>query len=187
MRFNFKKLALLGAWIIFTEGSAYPQDVIDKRQPLVEMSVWRLAIAEQAALAKWDSRTPVEDASREEHVVVSATKAGQVRGLDPTSMSNFLSAQIKANKLVQYSLFADWRRVGKAPDHAPVDLAGTIRPQLDDGSPVAFILTVATLLSFSHKPNVRNDPLSVGEAIVSGRLCAWRYSSISFLLLSVGW
>jgi hypothetical protein len=34
------------------------------------------------------------------------------------------------------------------------------------GSPVAFILTVATLLSFSHKPNVRNDPLSVGEAIV---------------------
>jgi len=57
MRFNFKKLALLGAWIIFTEGSAYPQDVIDKRQPLVEMSVRRLAIAEQAALAKGLLRT----------------------------------------------------------------------------------------------------------------------------------
>ena len=45
MRFNFKKLALLGAWIIFAEGSVYPQDVIDKLQPLVEMSVRRLAIA----------------------------------------------------------------------------------------------------------------------------------------------
>jgi hypothetical protein len=38
---------------------------------------------------------------------------------------------IEANKLVQYSLLAEWRRVGKAPDHAPVDLAGTIRPVLD--------------------------------------------------------
>jgi hypothetical protein len=27
MRFNFKKLALLGAWIIFAEGSVDPQDV----------------------------------------------------------------------------------------------------------------------------------------------------------------
>ena len=31
----------------------------------------------------------------------SATKAGQLRGLDPTSVSNFFSAQIEANKLVQ--------------------------------------------------------------------------------------
>ena len=84
------------------------------------------------ALAKWVSRRPGEDPSREERVIVSATKAGQLRGLDPTSVSNFFSAQIEANKLVQYSLFAEWRRVGKAPDHAPVDLAGTIRPQLDE-------------------------------------------------------
>jgi hypothetical protein len=27
MQFNFKKLALLGAWIIFAEGSVDPQDV----------------------------------------------------------------------------------------------------------------------------------------------------------------
>jgi hypothetical protein len=34
------------------------------------------------------------------------------------------------------------------------------------GSSVAFILTVATLLSFGNKPNSRNDPLSVLEAAV---------------------
>jgi hypothetical protein len=39
MRFNFKKLALLGAWIIFAEGSVDPQDVIDKLQPAVETSI----------------------------------------------------------------------------------------------------------------------------------------------------
>jgi hypothetical protein len=35
------------------------------------------------------------------------------------------------------------------------------------GSPIAFILTVATLLLFfEHKPNSRNDPLSVAKAAV---------------------
>lgn len=76
MRFNLKKLALLAAWTIFPEGSAYPQDAIDKLQPLVETSARRLAIAKQVALVKWDNGIPVEDASREEHVIASATEAG---------------------------------------------------------------------------------------------------------------
>ena len=52
--------------------------------------------------------------------------------MDPASVSNFFRAQIEANKLVQYSLLAEWRRTGKAPDHTPVDLASTIRPELDE-------------------------------------------------------
>ena len=75
---------------------------------------------------------PVEDASREDHIIASATKGAQSRGLDPTSVSNFFKAQIEANKLVQYSLLAEWRRVGKAPDHTPVDLTNAIRPELDE-------------------------------------------------------
>ena len=55
-----------------------------------------------------------------------------MRGLDPTSVPNFFRPQIEANKLVQYSLLAEWRREGRAPDHTPVDLAGTIRPELDE-------------------------------------------------------
>ena len=47
-------------------------------------------------------------------------------------VSSFFRAQIEANKLVQYSLLAEWRRAGKAPDHTPVDLASTIRPELDE-------------------------------------------------------
>jgi chorismate mutase len=51
--------------------------------------------------------------------------------LSQAEVSDFFRAQIEANKLVQYSLLAEWRRAGKAPGHTPVNLAGTIRPELD--------------------------------------------------------
>jgi chorismate mutase len=54
------------------------------------------------------------------------------RVLDPAAVSNFFRAQIGANKLVRYSLLTEWRRVVKAPDHAPVNLAGVIRLKLDE-------------------------------------------------------
>lgn len=126
-----KRLAFFVAWSICSEGRAYPQHAEDRLQPLVEASARRLAIAELVALAKWDSGMPVEDAAREAQVIASATKAGASRGVDEAVVSNFFRSQIEANKLVQYSLLAEWRRVGKAPDHAPVDLVGTIRPELE--------------------------------------------------------
>ena len=70
----------------------YPQDATDGIQALVGTSARRLSIGEQVALAKWDNAMSVEDASREDQVIVSATKAGQPRGLDPTSVSKFFRA-----------------------------------------------------------------------------------------------
>jgi len=131
VRLDKKKLAFLAACSIFATDRVYPQNTIDKLQHLVETSAQRLAIAEQVALAKWESGMPVEDVPREERVIVSAIRAGESRGLDQTAVSNFFRAQIEANKLVQYSLLAEWRRVGKAPDHPPANLANTIRPELD--------------------------------------------------------
>src|SRR5258708_33118290 len=72
-----------------------------------------------------DTGTQVEDTTREAQVIASAIEAGESRALDQKVMSNFFRSQIEANRLVQYSLLAEWRRAGKAPDHAPVDLAGT--------------------------------------------------------------
>jgi chorismate mutase len=118
MRLDKKKLAFFVAWTICLGSRAYAQSANDLLQSLVETSARRLAFAEQVALAKWDSGTPVEDAVREAQVIASATKAGESRGLDPAWVSNFFRAQIEANKLIQYSLSADWRRVGKAPDHS---------------------------------------------------------------------
>jgi len=107
------------------------QGAIDRLQPLVETSARRLVLAREVALAKWDTRSPVEDQTREAQIITAAAKDGEAKGLDRTFISNFFAAQIEANKLIQYSLLAEWHRAGGAPKHAPVSLTEHIRPQLD--------------------------------------------------------
>jgi len=109
------ELSILITLVIGGIDVACAQDSMDKLQPLVETSALRLVLAKQVALAKWDNQTPVEDAAREAQVITAAVKDGQSRGLDPTFVSHFFTAQIEANKLVQYVLLADWHRVGIAP------------------------------------------------------------------------
>ena len=108
------------------------QQAIEKFRPLVEVSARRLLIGEQVALSKWDSGAAVEDPAREAVVISDAVKMGESKGLEQSFVSNFFKAQIEANKVVQYSLLADWHRSGSAPHHAAIDLAKTIRPQLDE-------------------------------------------------------
>ena len=126
-----KKLAFVGTLVFCAQNVVCAQNTTSHLQRLVEISARRLVIAEQVALAKWDNGTPVEDPSREARILADAVSAGESKGLDPASVSNFFRAQIEANKLIQYSLLAEWRRTGKAPDHSPVNLVGTIRPELD--------------------------------------------------------
>ena len=52
------------------------QSAIDRLQPLVETLARRLVLAKQVALAKWDSRAPVEDPTREAQVITAAAKEG---------------------------------------------------------------------------------------------------------------
>ncbi len=124
-------LAIILASAIPVTGAALSQNAQDPLQRLVETSARRLLIAKEVALAKWDQGTLVEDAPREEKVIASAAKDGAATGLEPASVESFFRAQIESNKVVQYALLADWHRSGTAPAHAPVNLVGTIRPQLD--------------------------------------------------------
>jgi len=112
-------------------GAAAGQSGIGQFDPLVRTSARRLAIAEQVALSKWDSGAAVEDAPREAQVIQGAVKTGEAGGVDAVSVTKFFRAQIEANKVVQYSLLAEWRRHGSAPSHTPINLAGVIRPELD--------------------------------------------------------
>jgi chorismate mutase len=129
---NFRVNGLIAAILAtMAIGSASAQNDAGRLNPMVRTSARRLAIAEQVALSKWDSGAAVEDSSREAQVIVGAVKAGDAKGIDSASITRFFKAQIEANKVVQYSLLADWRRHGGAPAHTPIDLAGTIRPELD--------------------------------------------------------
>jgi chorismate mutase len=133
MRMKRIKAALLIAMVaISAAGVCYAQAPTDHLTQLVELSARRLVIGEQVALSKWESGGSVADAPREEKVIANAVKAGQAKGLDASVVSQFFRAQIEANKMVQYALLAEWRRAGRAPDHKPVDLRGTIRPELDE-------------------------------------------------------
>ncbi|MFC6339169.1 chorismate mutase [Pseudomonas sp. CCM 7891] len=99
--------------------------------PLLDSIAERLAIADQVALSKWDSHKPVEDRARERDVIASAVAQAPSYKLAPASAEQFFSAQIEANKLVQYAHLSDWHLQGKAPNEPRPDLVGTIRPQLD--------------------------------------------------------
>ena len=98
---------------------------------LIDASAQRLSLAKDVALAKWDSGAPVEDPARERHVIGAAIAAGRKSGLPVELLNRFFSAQIEANKVIQYALLADWQRQGKAPPHSPVNLAQNVRPQID--------------------------------------------------------
>jgi chorismate mutase len=59
------KAAGLIAFTIIGTSAARGQTAVDRLQSLVETSARRLLIAQQVALAKWDSGTEVEDLPRE--------------------------------------------------------------------------------------------------------------------------
>jgi chorismate mutase len=101
-------------------------------EPLLNSIAERLEIADQVALSKWDSHKPVEDKKREQEVIASVVAQAPTYKLDPAAAEQFFSAQIEANKLVQYALLSDWQFQGKAPDNPRPDLVKQIRPQLDE-------------------------------------------------------
>ena len=112
--------------------AATPGPAPESLQPLLATMNERLNIADLVALTKWDSGKPIQDSAREAQVIADARKLAVARKLDPNDVAELVSAQMEANKLVQYGLIAQWHAAGKAPDTPRPDLARQIRPQLDE-------------------------------------------------------
>ncbi|MBT2341743.1 MULTISPECIES: chorismate mutase [Pseudomonas] len=121
-------LALSTALLAATAEAAPAPDALT---PLLNAIGERIALADQVALSKWDSHKPVEDRPREREVIAAAVAQAPAYKLTGETVEAFFSAQIEANKLVQYINLSDWALEGKAPDLPRPDLAGQIRPQLD--------------------------------------------------------
>ncbi len=118
-------ISTMTPWTLHSHGAA------DALQSLVAFSARRLDVADQVALAKWDNGGTVEDSAREAMVIANAVEMGKAKGLQPNEASEFFKAQIEASKIIQYSLLSDWRRGRLVPEHKPVDLANSVRPELD--------------------------------------------------------
>src|SRR5260370_16529251 len=104
MQLNKRKLGMVTAFTIIGNSAASGQGTIDRLQPLVKISAHRLLIAEQVALAKWDSGAAVEDLPREAQGIKGAVGGGVSRGFDPPPVSNFFQPPIHAHKDLHYSL-----------------------------------------------------------------------------------
>ena len=111
---------------------------------------------------------PVEDVSREAQVILDATKTGEARGLDQASVSDFFKAQIEASKLLQYSLLAEWRRFGRAPDHKAINLGSKIRPELDQVD-TALVSELAQTARIRASASCRTDIAKAVGKFVSAR------------------
>ncbi len=120
-------------------------------KPLLETLNERLNIGDLVALTKWDSGKPIQDSPREAQVIANARTLASERKLDPQDVAQLLAAQMEANKLVQYGLLAQWQAVGAAPDTPRPDLAGKIRPQLDE-------LQTRLLQQYAEFTPYRQDP-----------------------------
>ncbi|CAD5203832.1 chorismate mutase [Pseudomonas sp. FEN] len=119
--------------------------------PLLQAVSERLAIADQVALTKWDSGKPIQDGPREQQVIANAAQQAATYQLTPEDVSQFLAAQIEANKLVQYALLAKWQAAGKAPTITRPDLVKQIRPALDQ-------LQIRLLQHYAAFAAFRKDP-----------------------------
>lgn len=127
----FKPLAAL-LLLLSTSAFAAPTPAPAALAPLLASIQQRLAVADQVALSKWDSGKAVEDRPREHDVIVGASIMANDFKVPAELVEPFFSAQIEANKLVQYARLAEWHLQGKAPDSPRPDLAGAIRPKLDE-------------------------------------------------------
>ena len=153
MKFNAVAFTV---FVLTLSGICKAQNAVDQLQPLIEMSAHRLAIADQVSLAKADSGAAVEDIARENVVIENAVKEGTAKGLEKDVVSNFFKAQIEANKIVQYSLLSNWRRTGQVPEHAKINLAQTIRPELDQLQ-TGLITELANTSAIRSAPTCRVD------------------------------
>lgn len=162
--------------------SAYPSSIqggeCDALNALIDASVQRLALARAVAFVKWDNGAPVEDVARERQVIDAAITAGREVELPAEFVYRFFSAQIEANKLIQYALLTKWQAQGRAPGHSGIDLAQTVRPQIDRIQAVL----ISALVNRTRSPSRASCRVQLAEAIRDRKVT---YPEISRCLFSI--
>lgn len=92
----------------------------------------RLAIMHEVARTKWNHQLPIEDLARENELLKSLVKHGDVKyNLDPEWVGKFFQAQFDAAKEVQKQDFALWREQGILKFEHVFRLKDDLRPYID--------------------------------------------------------
>ena len=94
----------------------------------------RLALMDDVARAKWNTKAAVSDPPREQALIAESTAVGRGAGLDPKDVAAVVAAQIEAAKLVQQARFDVWKEKKQGPFPDAPDLARDLRPKVDKAS-----------------------------------------------------
>lgn len=131
------RLALL-LTLLLTGCTRSPSDALDPVDvhTLLNTITQRLNIANDVALSKFYSGKPVQDSERERQVIANAESQAATYRLDKDDVRTFMTAQIEANKVVQYGRIAQWHGAGRAPDQPAAGQMAEIRTQLDTLQPL---------------------------------------------------
>jgi chorismate mutase len=105
-------------------------------RPLIEAIGQRTDIANEVALSKWYSGKPVQDSEREQQVIINAEGQAGSFGLTKDDVRQFMTAQIEANKMVQYARLGQWHEHGQVPARPDASVLQGIRVRLDTLQPV---------------------------------------------------
>ena len=120
-------LALLSASAQAAPAFVDPASDIDR---IVDLTVQRRALMREVAAWKWLHRKPIEDRERERELLERTRAQGLVLGIEPNALARFFELQMRWARREQERAFEQWQRdASKLP--TPRDLAGELRPQLD--------------------------------------------------------
>lgn len=135
----FKLLGLIALTVPLMSGCAHaaaPSPAPPALRPLIEAMSERLDIANDVAQSKFYSGKPVQDTERERQVIANAESQAAAYKLDKDDVRPFMTAQIEANKMVQYARIAHWHATNQAPEQPTASLTTGIRTRLDTLQPV---------------------------------------------------
>ena len=128
-------IMLLAVLVIGCSHSKSNTPAPDALRPLIEAMNQRLDIANDVAQSKFYSGKPVQDSEREQLVIANAETQAATYALDKADVRQFMTAQIEANKMVQYARIAQWHAT--QPPAKPTDnLTTGIRARLDTLQPL---------------------------------------------------
>jgi len=95
----------------------------------------RLSVMQDVARYKWNNHSAIEAPDREQKLLDSVKTQAEQLGLPPEWAQHFFREQMEAAKLIQYQLFAQWRKEHQGTFTDVPDLAASIRPKLDTLTP----------------------------------------------------
>lgn len=105
-------------------------------EPLHRIMNARLALMEDVARYKWNTKMAIEDLPREKWIIDGLKEEARALGVPAPWAERFFRAQIEAAKVIQREQFAQWERSGVGRFERVPDLATEIRPKLDALTPL---------------------------------------------------